>query len=131
MHLGGPHYCQHGFPATYSFDDNSSPRINITLCGVPQPLVQGVFSDQNLTVLSRTVNRYTYIFTLQLLLLTQTACGKELTLTSTGYNGTLTKKCKIFVETCKYRNHNYSIPVLHDFYHVLNISLSQQFEILK
>ena len=131
MHLGGPHYCQHGFPATYSFDDNSSPRINTTLCGVPQPLVQGVFSDQNLTVLSGTVNRYTYIFTLQLLLLTQRACGKELTLTSTGYNGTLTKKCKIFVETCKYRNHNYLIPVLHDFYHVLNISLSEQFEILK
>ena len=31
----------------------------------------------------------------------QIACGKDLTVTATGYNGTLTKKAKIFVRNCK------------------------------
>ena len=111
LYLGGPDFCHDGFPSNFTFDDNSSPRILITLCGVPQPVLQGKFIGQKLIVKYTTVNRYTHNFTLQLPLLTQRACGKELQVTATGHNGTLTDRTKIFVKNCKYDCHVYSILV--------------------
>ena len=93
-------------PNNDTFDDSSSPRINITLCGVPPPIVVGEFLGLNLTVRSTEVNSYTHNYTLELPPLTQRVCGKELTLTATvtatRYNGNLTRKMKIFVKNCKY-----------------------------
>ena len=103
LYLGGPEFCQGGFPSNFIFDDNSSHRIIITLCGVPQPEVQAEFNGQKVVkVINATVNSYTHIFILELPLLTQRVCGKELTVTATGYNGTLTNKTKIFLKDCKY-----------------------------
>ena len=83
-------------------DDNSLPKINIVLCGLPQPAVEAEFVGQKLKVLNTTVNSYTYNYILELPWLTQIACGKELIVTTTGYNGTLTDKINIYVSNCKY-----------------------------
>ena len=101
LHLGGPDFCQGRLPNNFTFDDNSSPRSIITLCGVPQPKVKGEFMGQKINVIDATVNSYTHSFILQLPLLTQTACGKELHVTTIGYNRTSTYKTKIFVKNCK------------------------------
>ena len=102
LHLGGPELCQESFPSNFTFDDQNPPRINITLCGVPQPKVQGLFNGHSVQVLKETVNSYTHNFTLQLPLLTQTDCGKELTITATENNRTLNYTTQIFVKNCKY-----------------------------
>lgn len=115
LHLGGPELCQDNFPSNFTFDDKRSPQINITLCGVPQPKVQGTFNRQNLSVLGTTVNSYTHTFTLQLPQLTQTECGKELTIIATENNHTLTYQTKIFVENCKYDYYIHYILVLRYF----------------
>ena len=61
--------------------------------------------------------------------LSERVCEKELTVTPTEYNCTLTKKYIIFMENCNCGQHNHLIPVLHDFLHFLNIFLSEQFMI--
>ena len=101
LHLGGPDFCQGRFPNNFTFDDNSSPRIIITLCGVPQPKVKGEFIGKKINVIDATVNSYTHSFILQLPLLTQTTCGRKLQVTTIGYSGTSTYKTKIFVKNCK------------------------------
>ena len=112
LYLGGPELCHGGFPSNFTFDDNISPSISITLCGVPKPVLQGKFNGQKLNVIYATVNRYTHNFTLQLPLLAETACGRELQVTATGYNGTLIDITKIFVWNCKYDYHVHLFLVL-------------------
>ena len=102
LFIGGPQFCQGNFPRKYTIDVNSSSKINIVLCGVPQPIVQAEFIGQKLSVLSTTVNSYIHNYTLELPQLNPTTCGKELTVTVFGYNGTLTDKTKIYVSNCKY-----------------------------
>ena len=89
-------------PSNGTFDEKSSPRINITLCGVPPPVVEAEFLGLKLTVVSKRVNSYTHNYTLELRQLTKTACGKELTVTATGYNRNLNEKMKILLKNCKY-----------------------------
>ena len=96
LYLGGPQLFQGGLPAYYSFDDNSSPKINIIVFGVPQPIVEGEIIYKKLNVLNKSVNTYTHNFTMELPQMTQKACGKELTVIATGYNGTLIEKVKSF-----------------------------------
>ena len=100
--IGGPQFCQGNFPYNYTTDVNSSPRIDIALCGVPRPIVQAEFIGQKLNVLSTTVNSYIHNYTLEVPQLNPTACGKELIVTITGYNDALTDKIKIYVSNCKY-----------------------------
>ena len=59
--------------------------INLTLCGVPQPAVQGKFIDQELN--AATVNSYTHNFTLPIPQLVQTARGKDSKVNGSGYYG--------------------------------------------
>ena len=103
LHLGGPELCQDSFPSNFTFGENSSPRVKITLCGVPKPEVEGKFIDQKLTASYGMVSKYTHDYKLQLPLLTQMACGKELAITATakGRNDTLNLRTKIFLENCK------------------------------
>ena len=112
LFLGGPELCQGNFQSNYTFDDNSSPIINVTLCGIPRPVVQVIFIDEKLDVLNTTVNTYTHIYALQIPRLSQRTCGKELTVIATGHNGILTKKTKIFIGSCKYDRYIY----LHVFF---------------
>lgn len=102
LNLGGPEVCQNSFPGSLTFDASSSPIINVSLCGLPQPDVKAFFLGQMLNIKNETVNSYTHNFTLQLPVLTQLACGRELTIAATGYNGTLSLKIKIRVKNCKY-----------------------------
>ena len=116
LHLGEPEFCQGKLRSNFFFDVNRSPKINITLCGVPQPDVQGDFNAKKLTVLKAKLNSYTHNFTLQLPRLTQTVCGKELILTATGYNNiSITDKTKIKVRNRKYDYCLYLIFVLSHF----------------
>ena len=64
--------------------------------------MQAEFIGQKLNVLSTTINNYTHNYTLELPQLAQKACGKQLTVTTTRYNGTLTEKIKIYMSKCKY-----------------------------
>ena len=112
LHLGEPEFCQGKLRSNYTFDVNSSPKINIIICGVPQPDVQGDFNDNKFTASGARVNSFTHNFTLQLPRLTQTVCGKELMVTATGYNASITDKTKIFVRNCKYDYCVYLIFVL-------------------
>ena len=89
-------------PSNDTFDDSTSPTINIVLCGVPQPIVKATFIGQERNVLNRTINNYKHNYTLELPRLTKAVCGKNLTVTATGHNGTLTKNVQIFVKNCKY-----------------------------
>ena len=59
------------------------------------------FLGLSVNVLNTTLNHYTFNYTLELPRLMQNACGKDLTLTATGNNDTLTTKTKIFVRNCK------------------------------
>ena len=103
LHLGEPVFCQGQIlPSNFTFDDNSSPRINIVLCGIPQPTVEGEFIGQKVNILNKTIDSYTHNYTLQLPRLTQTSCGKELTVRTIGCNGIIANKTKVFVENCKY-----------------------------
>ena len=109
LHLGRPDFCQGRFQNNFPFVDNSSPRIIITLCGVPQPEVKDEFMGKTINVIDATVNSYTHRFILQLPLLTQTACGRELQVTTIGYSGTSNYKTKIFVKNCKCNYYIYLI----------------------
>lgn len=86
-----------------TFDDNSSLKINLIVCGVPRPVVEGKFIGKTLNAQNATVNSFTTNYTLELPQLTQTTCGKELTITATGLNDkSITLKTKIFLRNCKY-----------------------------
>ena len=102
LHIGGPEFCWSDFPSNYTVDDNTSLKIGIVLCGVPQPKVQAEFIGQALKVADATINSYTHYYTLEVPQLTQTQCGKELTVTASGNDKTLTFNTKIFVRNCKY-----------------------------
>lgn len=101
LHLGEPELC-HGFQSNFTFDGNSSPKINITLCGIPQPKVEAKFLNLNLNVKNETVSSCKHDYTLQLPQLTQAECGKVLTVKASNKIGTLTSTTKIFVDNCKY-----------------------------
>ena len=64
--------------------------------------MEAEFIGQKINVLSTTVNNFTHNYTLKLPQLTQKACGKQLTVTATGYTVTLTEKIKIYMSKCKY-----------------------------
>lgn len=102
LHLGRPEFCQGSLPSNFSFDDNSSPRINIVLCGTPQPKLEAEFIGQKLYILNITIDSYTRNYTMQLPRLTQIECGKELTVRAIGNDGVITDETKIFVKNCKY-----------------------------
>ena len=102
LHIGGPEFCWSDFPSNYTVDDNTSLKIGIVLCGVPQPKVQAEFIGQALKVADATINSYTHYYTLEVPRLTQIECGKELTVTASGNNNTLTFNTTIFVTNCKY-----------------------------
>ena len=82
-------------PKSFIFDENSSPRIIITLLGVSQPKVKGELMGQKINVIDATVNSYRNSFILQLPLLTENACGRESQVLTIVYNGTSTYKTKI------------------------------------
>ena len=105
FHIGGPEFCWSDFPNNYTADDKTSLNIGIVLCGVPQPEVQAEFIGQALKVTDATINSYTHNYKLELPRLTQTACGKELTVTASQNNNTLTFNTKIFVKNCKYESY--------------------------
>lgn len=112
LHLGGPEFCQGSLPSNFTFDDNSSPRINIVLCGIPQPTVEGEFFGQKLNVFNMTIDSYTHNYTLQLPRLTQISCGKELTVRAIGYYAVIADKTKVFVKNCKYEYYIHVILAL-------------------
>ena len=95
LHLGRPEFCQGSLPSNFSFDDNSSPRINIVLCGTPQPKLEAEFIGQKLNILNITIDSYTRNYTMQLPRLTQIACGKELTVRAIGNDGVITDETKM------------------------------------
>ena len=116
LHLGGPKYCQDDLQSNYTFDvNNSSPTINIILCGVPPPVVEGHFIGEKLMVTNSTINNHTKSYTLQLPQLKQAVCGADLIITARGYSDILTNTAKIFVKNCKYFYYScqFSVPVLH------------------
>ena len=116
LHLGGSVFCQgQSLPSNFTFDDYSSPRISIVLCGTPQPTVEGEFIGQKLNILNKTIDSYTHNYTLQLPRLTQISCGKELTVTAIGCNGVIANKTKVFVKNCKYEYYVHVIPALNHF----------------
>ena len=115
LYLGGPEFCHGAYPRDFTFDDNDSPRINITLCGVSAPVVQGEFIGQKLNVQNTKINSYTHNYTLELPRLTKKTCGKELTVKTTGCNGLLTEKTKSFVKKCKYDYFVHLILLLSQF----------------
>ena len=112
LHLGRPEFCQGNLPSNFTFDDNSSPRINVVLCGTPQPTVEGEFVGQKLNILYMTIDSYTHNYTLQLPRLNQISCGKELTLTAIGNNGVIDDETKVFVKNCKYEYYVHVILAL-------------------
>lgn len=77
--------------------------------------MQAHFIGQKLDIVNVTINSYTHNFTLQLPQLTQTTCGRELTVKATGFNGTLTDETKIFLRNCKYDYYVHLIIILGHF----------------
>ena len=102
LHLGGPQFCHESFPSNITFDDEGSPIIKITLCGVPVPKVEWKFSGRKVSVLNEKINSYTHNFTLELPQLRKIDSGKELTVTASGHNGILNKTTKICTGNCKF-----------------------------
>lgn len=105
LHLGGPQFCQRRLPSNITFDDKGSPKIEITLCGVPVPKVECKFYVRKVSVLNKKINSYTYNFTLELPQLTKKGSGKTLIVTASGKNGTLYQATKIYAENCKFGNY--------------------------
>lgn len=102
LHLGGPQFCQGSLPSNIKFDDKGSPKIEITLCGVPVPKVACKFYGRKVSVLNKKINSYTYNFTRELPQLTKKGSGKTLIVTASGQNGTLYQATKIYAENCKF-----------------------------
>lgn len=98
LHLGGPEFCQGSLPSNITFDDKGSPKIEITLCGVPVPKVACKFYGRKVSVLNKKINNYTYNFTLELPQLTKKGSGKTLIVTASGQNGTSYQATKIYAE---------------------------------
>lgn len=71
------------------------------------------FIDANVKVINGTINSFTYNYTVQLPKLTQKTCGKELTITATGFNDTQITITKIFLENCKYYYYDYIVVLNH------------------
>ena len=72
------------------------------------------FIDLNVNVTDATINSYTYNYTLLLPQLTQKTCGKELTITATGFGDTqIANKTTIFLKNCKYDYYDYILALNH------------------
>ena len=115
LHLGRPEFCHGSLPSNFTFDDNSSPRVSIVLCGIPQPTVEGVFIGQNLNTLNKTIDSYTHNYTLQLPRLTQISCGKELAVRAIGNSSVIAVETKVFLKNCKYEYYVHVILALNLF----------------
>ena len=102
FYLGGPEFCSGDLHSNFTFGNVAHPVINITLCGVPAPVVQWMLHDGaiNLAEMSR-LNNYTYVYSMQMAKLTQKTCGRNIILKATGYNVT-ERKSKVFLSSCEY-----------------------------
>lgn len=124
LHLGRPEFCQGSLPSNLTFDDNSSPRINIVLCGTPQPTLEGEFIGQKLNIFNMTIDSYTHNYTLQLPKLTQISCGKELKVRAIGNDGVIADETKVFVKNCKYEYCIHVILALNLFLDIFGVTVS-------
>lgn len=104
LRLGGPQFCQGDFNNSYSFDENATEKIEIILCGFPEPTARWKFDDSAFNNVTPTpVNSYTFKYSIQLPQLTQKMCGKELAFEATGgINRTKVIRIRnIFLNSCK------------------------------
>ena len=102
FNLGGPEFCNGDLHSNFTFGNGVHPVINVTLCGVPAPVVQWRLHDgaNDLAKMIK-LNNYTYGYLMQLAKLTQKTCGRDLILKAIGYNVT-ERKSKVFLSSCKY-----------------------------
>ena len=104
LNLGGPEFCEGILQSRYTFSENDTQVINVTLCGVPAPILQWKFHHfptKNATRNAR--NHYTYEYSIELPKLTQETCGRKLILNATG-NKTERAELTVFLTRCKYEN---------------------------
>lgn len=88
--------------SNYTFGIDVFPVINMTLCGVPAPVVRWKFHDGANAVATReAINSHTYKYTMHLPIIAQKLCGKVLTLNVTG-RATLERKLRVFLSKCMF-----------------------------
>ena len=104
LNLGGPEFCKGNPQSRHNFSENVTPVINVTLCGVPAPILLWNFNDgvaENAT--RKAINYYTFEYSMQLPELTQETCGRKLALTATG-NESIKEELLVFLDSCKSEN---------------------------
>ena len=102
FHLGGPEFCYEDLQSSYNFSNNVNQEIRITLCGVPAPdLEWRVHGDAFMRARRRAVNSYTYEYLIELPMLTQKICGRELVFNASG-NKPILENRTVFLTNCKY-----------------------------
>ena len=88
--------------SNYTFGNNVPQVVNVTLCGVPAPILTWSFNDGNLKVASRIKkNSSVYEYEIQLPQLKQETCGRELMLNATGFE-TIKRSRRVYLTYCKY-----------------------------
>lgn len=85
----------------YTFNSDVLPVINVTLCGVPAPILHWTFHNGATMVATREpINTYTYKYLIHLPNITQKTCGVELSLNATGTDK-IKKTISVFPAKCK------------------------------
>ena len=104
LNLGGPEFCEGNPQSRYDFSENDTQVINVTLCGVPAPILRWNFYDFPTKIaMGNARNHYTYEYSILLPNLTQETCGRKLILNATG-NKTERAELTVFLTKCKYKN---------------------------
>ena len=102
LYLGGPEFCNGDLKSSYNFSNNVGQEIRVILCGVPAPYLEWrVHGDVAKPAKRAPLNSYTYLYVIELPLLTQKFCGRELMLNASG-NNSIQEKRPVFLSNCKY-----------------------------
>ena len=100
IYLGGPEFCEKDLKSNYTFGIDVTPVINVTLCGVPAPVVRWRFhGGANAVATRKEINSHTYQYMIQLPNVTQKLCGREITLNFIG-KATLERKLHVLLSKC-------------------------------
>jgi len=98
---GGPIFCADQIPATRTYNENATPAISVTVCGIPKPTVTWKLGASSLpggVSINSSTQSHGYDYSITLPNLTPSMCGKQLLLQADGYSGKVTAALTLDIE---------------------------------
>jgi len=102
--LGSPFICGKSLPSTTIFTENTTNSLTITLCGNPKPTVSWYIDEKlpsgNVSYLNESITPYKHAYTISILTVTPSICGKVLRYEAHGYGNATLKESSTILVNC-------------------------------